>query len=157
MILFNYFFLAKSCPLPEPESPQAIGEFVKSKRQEVSKQNRSLTLQVFLWALDWVRGQLVDDKPRGLGRVCARARACAYVCIHLLTQEAWTALGQEGRHIPSQNWLPADSGLPVLGGHREDSKTFYPELPRHIMVSSCLPVEGAPLLPLPAYLPWPFP
>lgn len=61
MILFNYFFLAKSCPLPEPGSPQAIEEFVESKRQEVSKQNRALTLQVLLWALDWVRGQLVED------------------------------------------------------------------------------------------------
>lgn len=46
MILFNYFFLAKSCPSPEPGSPWAIKEFMKSKRKEASKQNRGLTLQV---------------------------------------------------------------------------------------------------------------
>lgn len=162
MILFNYFFLAKSCPPPEPESPQAIGEFVKSKRQEVNKQNRSLTLQVFLWALDWVRGQLVDDvSPEGWD-VCVCARACICLCVYSL---AYTR-EHPGRH--GLGWGRRGDTYRVRTGFLQtvvflswvdSEKTVRPSIlsSPDISWTPCLPLEGVPLLPLPVYLPWPCP
>lgn len=123
MILFNYFFLAKSCPSQKPRSPRAIEEFIKFKRKEASKQQIPDSA-VLLWALDRVRGQLVEDlsserRDTEYMRACVHVCACQRrvlghlcMCVHLLLQEntqigmgcaglGWVCvwLEQEERHI----------------------------------------------------------
>lgn len=64
-VLFNYFFLAKRCPSPEPGSPQAIKGPAKIKAEEIEKEDRSSDSAVSLVGLrrgsEGACGQPVED------------------------------------------------------------------------------------------------
>lgn len=159
-----FFFLAKSCPLPEPESPWAIKEPAKSKQKEIGKEDRALTLQILPQALD--QGQ----RPAWWERVVSQWRTwacrvevpvCICVCARAHTlvrgepRQERAEMGGRGEHafrqsvlgtITRASWRRWHFYLKLMHNLHEDIKALPLSCtlqPQHTHLQSCPPLEDA--------------